>query len=786
MSDDPRQTLNEQALRALLSPSSANPEHAVHASMERLAREFNSSGGDPTAPSHDVLQTASAPSIPPIAAPGDAVEGLPLGKEAQDMLLDRVNALVAPTTAAEACIGPFLAAVGWAGDLRCVREALPHFDRVTDIESLRCVVARLGFGTAPRHVKDGGLSRNQLPAVFESDEGALSVIADSNPDGTFLVFAADEAVWRNAAAGEFQGTLDSVRKLSQGEQQWTEVQKNWLGSVIGHFKPLIAAAAILSFLTNLAALSVPLFVVHVYDFGIGTRSSSIVFFLALGASIVIGTDIVLRYIRARVMAYFGSRIDSLISMAAFHQLVQMPISMVENAPIGTQISRLRQFESMRDAFTSALATAVIDIPFVVLFLTAIAIWGGHLVWVPIVLLVAFVLLTLFTLPLIKKNSIATGEIKLRMQLLLREIIGKRQVIRDLNAESVWIGRHRELLDEWARKNQKSQLLNNLVQNIAQALVSIAGVATLALGTLWVMSGAMSLGALIGVMALVWRVLSPLQTTYLSVARLEQALQTFHQINRLMTIKGEHAPIAARTFHRQFLGNILLSRLVFRYPRRTEPTLRGIQLKIKSGEVVAVTGQSGSGKSTLLKLILGLYPPLGGAVLVDGLDLRQISPAEWRLAAAYLPEHMHFFYGTIAQNLRLARADATDAEILDALKSAGVNVESSLLPEGVETRLTYSRIEQLPDAMKQGIALARCFVKKAPIYLLDNPGANMDAAAAKAFMNKISELKGSATVIMATFRPAYMRLADRVIVLQDGLAIAEGPPEKIIEKLAAVA
>ena len=784
MSDDPRQLLDEKAMRALLSPSPADPEHAVHASMARLEREFIRGGGDPSAPSHDGARTAPTPS--PIAVPGAAVNDLPLSEDAQDLLLEGVNELVAPETAAEACLAPLLAAVGWAAELRRVREALPHFDRVNDIESLRCVVARLGFGTAPCHVNVGDIPRNLLPAVFESDKGALSVIADSNPDGTLLVFDGNEAKWCNAAPGEFQGTLYHVYQLSRDDQQWAEAQKNWLGSVIGRFKPLIAAAAILSLLTNLAALSVPLFVVHVYDLGIGTRSSSIVFFLALGAGIVIGTDLVLRYIRARVLAYFGSRIDALISMAAFQQLVQMPISMVETVPIGTQVSRLRQFENMRDTFTSALATAIIDIPFVAVFLVGITIWGGHLVWVPIVLLVIFVLLTFFTLPLVKNSSNATGEVKLRMQLLLREIIGKRQAIRNLNAESVWVGKHRELLDEWARKNQKSQLLNNFVQNIAQALVSTSGVATLVLGTLWVMNGAMSLGALIGVMVLVWRVMSPLQTTYLSVARLEQALQTFHQINRLMTIKSEQAPIAGRPFHRQFLGHIVLNRLVFRYPRRIEPALRGVQLAIKPGEVIAVTGPSGAGKSTLLKLILGLYPPLGGAVLVDGLDLRQTSLAEWRAAAAYLPKHMHLFYGTIAQNLRLARADATDAEILHALKSAGVNIESPLLPDGVETRLTYSRIEHLPDAMKQGIALARCFVKKAPVYLLDIPGANMDAAAATSFMNKISELKGKATVIMTTFRPAYMRLADRVIVLNDGLAIAEGPPEKIIEKLAAAA
>jgi ATP-binding cassette subfamily C protein/ATP-binding cassette subfamily C protein LapB len=174
------------------------------------------------------------------------------------------------------------------------------------------------------------------------------------------------------------------------------------------------------------------------------------------------------------------------------------------------------------------------------------------------------------------------------------------------------------------------------------------------------------------------------------------------------------------------------------------------------------------------------------VLVDGLDLRQISAAEWRSVAAYLPEKTHFYYGTLAQNVRLACPDVTDSEIRDALISAGVDIGSHLFPDGIETRLTHGTLENLPDSLKQGIALARCFVKKAPIYLLDNPGANVDEAAAAAFVAKIGELRGKATIIMTTFRPAYMRLADRVVVLSDGMAIADGPPEQIIERLAAVA
>ncbi|BBF92580.1 peptidase domain-containing ABC transporter [Blastochloris tepida] len=761
MIDEPRQPLDEAALQALRPRPAATGDHAVHASMARLERAF--------------AQPDTAPAAPGTPTADGGTGGDPL---------DEIDAVVAPATAAEACLAPLLAALGWAGDARTVREALPYFDRVADIADLRGVLARLGFASDARRLKAGRLHDDMLPALLETGTGALSVIVDRNADGTFAVFDGDSRKSRNFEASALKGTLYPVRRLSVDESDAAQAQKNWFGSVISHFKPAIAGAIMLSLLINLAALAVPFFVIQIYDFGIGTRSPGIVMLLAIGTAIVLATDLALRYVRARMIAYFGARIDALSAMSAFSQLLQMPIAMVETAPIGTQVARLRQFETLRDTFTGALVTAIIDIPFVVVFLIAIAIWGGHLVWVPASLLVVFALMSAVTLPLLKHRTNAAGDVRQRLQLLLREILGKRQAIRDLNAESIWIARHRDLLTEWAKKNRRLQFLNSVLQNLAQTLGSLAGVATLLFGTLSVMNGTMSPGALVGAMALVWRVMSPLQTTFLFSSRLEQALQTYQQLNRLMTIKGEHAPLGTRSFRREFGGQLTLNRLVFRYPRRTEPALRGVQLQVKPGEVIAITGPSGAGKSTLLKLILGLYPPLGGAVLVDGLDLRQIPAADWRSAVAYLPPKPHFFYGTIAQNLRLAQPDATDAEIVAALAAAGVDVNHPLLPEGIETRLTSNRLDHLSEPMKQGIGLARCFVKKAPVYLLDNPAASMDATAAAAFMDRITALKGTATVIMVTFRPAFMRLANRVVVLNEGLIIADGPPDKIIDKLAA--
>jgi len=302
----------------------------------------------------------------------------------------------------------------------------------------------------------------------------------------------------------------------------------------------------------------------------------------------------------------------------------------------------------------------------------------------------------------------------------------------------------------------------------------------------VSKGAMTSGALIGTMALVWRVLSPLQSTYLSLPRLEQAVQTFKQIDRLMKIRSERDTRAPRSFFRQFSGKVSVQRLAFRYAQRQEAVLRGVQLEIKPGEMIAITGASGVGKTTLLRLLAGLYPPSLGAVLVDDMDLRQIDPAEWRSQIGFLPETTSFFYGTVAQNIRLSRPDATDADVKRVLKEMGLESDEQLMGEGIDRRLTAADLENFSDALKQKLALARCFIKDAPIYLLDNPAASLDTDSELHLLKKLAALKGRATVLFTTFRPSHMRLADRVILLKDGQVVLDGPPDRVLERISAAA
>jgi len=399
--------------------------------------------------------------------------------------------------------------------------------------------------------------------------------------------------------------------------------------------------------------------------------------------------------------------------------------------------------------------------------------------VPISLMVVFAIMAAITIPLTKLRVSATGEIRAKRQSFLIEMVTKHRSIREAHAEETWLARFKTISAESSQTHFKSSQLNLTIQTITQILVMTAGIATLGVGTMLVLEAEMTIGALIAVMALVWRVLSPIQSTFLSMNRLEQVKQSFVQVNALMRLKLEREPGKLPSIYRKFEGAISFARVGFRYTPKSEPALMGLSLDIAPGQIVAITGDSGAGKSTMLKLLTGLYLPQAGAVLVDGLDLRQLDMGELRHAIGYVPQKAVFFHGTIKQNLRMAHPGASDEEITQACEDAGLFDYSEVLPEGLDTRLNDAFQRQMPDGLKQRLTLARAYVKNAPIYLLDEPGNNLDRDGDLRLMRKLTSMRGRASVVIVTHRPSHMRLADRVIYLQNGTVVHDGKPEQVL-------
>ncbi len=677
-----------------------------------------------------------------------------------------------------ACVHPLLAALGWRGEGRHLLEALPHFDEIDTLGELRAFLARVNYDTVRKKLALSDVHDDALPCLFETSKGAVFVILERVGD-ELHVFDSEQHEFLNIDPRKFSGKLYTVSEIDIEKQQKNVLKHGYLFVLARKFRRLAVVLLAITFVVNLFALAIPIYVMNVYDKVIGTRSPDVLLYFLGGVLIVVVAELALRAVRARALAYVGARCDSLLSAAAFQQILHLPIAMSERAAIGSQITRLKQFEGIRDIFTGTMASAVLDLPFMVVFLTAIIIFGGAVAWVPISLVVIFAIMAALTVPLTKMNVTATGEARSRMQNFLIEMAAKHRAIRDSGASDIWLDRYKDLAADSISRNLKSQQFSHLIQTVAQSLVMSAGVATLGVGTLRVMTGDMTIGALIAVMALVWRVLAPVQAAFLSLNRLSQVIQSFRQVNQLMRLQLEREPGQLPSFYRSFEGAISLTRVGFRYSPRSEPALMGVSLNIPPGQIVAITGPSGAGKSTLLKVISGLYAPQAGAVQIDGLDLRQLDVGELRHAIAYVPQMITFFYGTVDQNVRLSHPTASDRDIAIAGGEAGMQHYEGALPEGRSTRLTNEFQRMMPDGLKQRLMLTRAYVKKAAVYLFDEPANNLDQAGDRALMKKLHKLRGHSTVVMTTHRPSHMKLADRVIYFEHGVIVHDGTPEQIL-------
>ena len=682
-----------------------------------------------------------------------------------------------------ACLVPLLQAIGWHGSPRALQEALPHFADTLDIEGMRGVLANLNYASEGLSTALTDLDPRLLPCLFIPRDKPAMVLLERD-DAEFTIFDGGTGETSKTTGKGVRGTAYIIRPIETEADTGATSPRNedWTVSVGRRFRRLVLQMFAITFISSLLALLVPVFIMAVYDQVIPSRSTATLLYLGAGILFALAIDAALRLIRARILAYIGGRTDMIMGTHAFVQVLNLPVSMTERAPIGAQVSRLKQFEAVRDFFTGPLAGVFLELPFVALFIAVIAAIAGPLAWIPVILIALFVLCAAVMLPTMHRLVGRTSDARARRHGFVVEMLSNLRTVKNCNAEAVWSRRHRDLSARCAMANFHSAQMSVLAQSIAHFLMLGAGIATLALGTMRVLDEQMTIGALVASMALIWRVLAPLQTGYLSLTRLEQVKQGLRQMNQLMKLKPEREPGATVDQYRRFRGEIALSRVSFRYTPNGEPALLGVDLAIAPNQIIAITGPNGSGKSSLLKVVAGLYRPQAGAVLIDGIHIRQLDCAELRHAIAYLPQVRHLFHGTIEQNLRLANPIASDAMLADAARDASLLDDINALPEGFDTRLTERLQHQLSAGFMQRLMLARAYVKDAPIYLLDEPGRNLDSEGDAQLMRKLDDLRRTATVLMVTQRPSYMHLADKVICLDAGRIVAAGTPGEILPGL----
>nr|MCH9744029.1 ATP-binding cassette domain-containing protein [Gammaproteobacteria bacterium] len=318
---------------------------------------------------------------------------------------------------------------------------------------------------------------------------------------------------------------------------------------------------------------------------------------------------------------------------------------------------------------------------------------------------------------------------------------------------------------------------------SETIMILAGMAVISFGAIMVIHQTLTVGGMIAIMVLIWRVLAPLKTIFNTLPRLQQMGSSLSQITRLMSISPESDIQNVNYEHkRKIIGPINFNRVSFRYQSASDPAVLGMEFTVVPGELIGIVGRNGSGKSSILKIILGMYQPQAGSIRIDNQDIRQINPIELRNGIGYLPQKPELFYGSIAANLRLAKPDATDDELKVAAGKAGILDDILSLSKGFDTPLRDHSMERLASSFQQLLCLARAYLKQANILLLDEPASVLDMDADKILMQSIESLRGKAIVMMVTHRPSHLKLMDRVFVVDGGQLVLKGKPEDVMEKI----
>ena len=746
----------------------------------------------------EVAQRAVPP--PPLPPPppgsagggGDGREGprpMPLPKSEPPAHSESALAALKEATDLSNCMMPLLNALNWRGDKRLIAEALPHFTNQLDLTSLRNIMAILHYQSRPVKIRMTGIDHRLFPCLFLPDDGDAVVLLGYEPKGV-RAFDGGQNAEVVIPRGNTRGTAYFFSPVDIADLQTSQSKVGWFRAVSERFRSLIYQTLGITFVLNILALVTPLFVKSVYDNVIATGSLPTLAFFAFGVGIAICCDIILRTIRSKIMAFIGARLDNIVGIAIFHKILFLPPSFTERATIGAQIGRIKDFETIRDFFTGPMAMVLFELPFVVIFIVTIAALAGPVVFVSLIMIACFMILGLIITPLLRGSVGRAARASSKRQELIVETLSGMRAVKYCGAEARWMERFREYSAESALNSFYTAQLSALMQTISHVLMISAGLGTIIFGVFRVMNGDMSVGGLVASMILVWRVLGPLQTGFVSLTRITQVKSSISQINNLMNIRGEREQHALVHPLKQIEGFVTFARVSIRYSPESDPALVGVSFELEPGEVICIVGGNGSGKSTALKLLAGMYAPQAGSIRIDNMDIRQMDTVELRHAVAYVPQTVQFFYGTIAQNLRLAHPTASDEDIYKACEMAGVLDDVLALSQGsgkwkrqgFEVRIGDSASSQMPTSFMQRLNLARGYLKRSPIMLFDEPGNGLDFASDQAFMRNIEKMRGETTILMVTHRPSHLRLADKILWLEYGNVRAFGPAADVLKQM----
>ncbi|AKM11720.1 ATP-binding protein [Croceicoccus naphthovorans] len=687
--------------------------------------------------------------------------------------------------------------------IACLARIARHFDTPFATATLASSLAFAPDGTLPWHQAGPalellGLNYDESPAkklplvnsfyplILRDAEGGLTVLLDRNGDDVLAWQPGDEKdAWRPASDLATGGklTLLSIEgdpsALRDAGQPWHQrARAHWFWSEISkrrrEFWPVIVASVVINFL----AVALPIFTMNVYDRVIPNRAGSSLWVLAIGVLVAFTLEFFLRKARTNVLDEISRDMDISLSQKIYARVMSTPLA-AKTGHTGNLVARVSEYAIVRDFFAATTITLMVDVFFLFIFIGFIAIIAGPLALIPLVIITGMILLGIrLQRQITDSTRDAQADYGLQQTQLVESIAGL-ETLKSIAGEGEMLGRWRRISDMASRSQKRLREVNSTAIGAAATFQQISTISLVIGGYYLFDAGVISMGAIIAIVMLASRALAPAgQLAYL-LTRWKQASETLDSIEHLWDGPDERRMGSSSLPPQVRNANIALQGVNFSYPGSSVPSLKDVNLTIRPGERIAIIGRVAAGKSTLGRILSGLFEPDEGAMLIDGIDSRQYRPHDIRRNFRFVAQDSNLFSGTIKDNLALAGARASEQQLIGALRKVGADRFLSRDAGGFDRAIGEGG-RALSGGQRNFLALARAFVAPSHLLFLDEPTGAMDQQTEKLFIECLSQsLTPTQTLVVATHRPALFALCERVIVVNDGRIVADGPKDEVI-------
>lgn len=563
-----------------------------------------------------------------------------------------------------------------------------------------------------------------------------------------------------------------------------EVKGHWLFSTLWRYRRYYRSAAIAAVLINVLALSSIFFTMNVYDRVVPNQAFVTLWSLAIGVTIAMIFEAITRFVRAHLLDMAGKKADLVLGSMLFRQALSIQMEH-KPASSGTFANQIREYESVRDFVASATLAAISDLPFILMFVGVIFFISGPLAIIPLMMIPLIIIVSAaiqWPLARIMKENLRDASLK---QGVLIESVEGMETLKAVGGEAHMQRRWENFSALQSANSMKSKRYSTLATGVVTFLQQFQTVMLVVAGVYLINAGTFTMGAMIATVMLASRATGPLGQVIGLAVRYQQAKAALTSLNKLMEMPVDRDSSKTYLTDPPLTGEISLSNVSFSYPappmKPNPEILKDISLTIKAGERVAILGRIGSGKSTLLRVMARLYQPVKGQISADGLDVNQIDPADWRKAVGFVSQDARLFYGTLRENVMIGRPDATANELLRVLNLTGLDHVAARHPSGINLSVGEGG-EGLSGGQRQLVSLARTLLTRPKVLLMDEPTSAMDSMTESQFLAHLRRASEGHTLIVVTHRPSILALVDRIIVVEEGKIVADGPKEQVLAAL----